>query len=66
MRAYATYPSHLKEIFSMKDLHLGHVAKSFALRESPSHLYGAANRGRGKGRKSDGNPRLKFDSKKKM
>lgn len=52
VRAYATYPSHLKDIFSMKDLHLGHVAKSFALREAPSHLHNAASRPVFKGQRS--------------
>ncbi|KAJ8038619.1 putative ATP-dependent RNA helicase DDX31 [Holothuria leucospilota] len=36
IRAYATYPSSLKHIFHIKKLHLGHVAKSFGLREAPS------------------------------
>ncbi|XP_070582015.1 ATP-dependent DNA helicase DDX31-like [Ptychodera flava] len=35
IRAYATYPSTFKHIFHIKLLHLGHVAKSFALRETP-------------------------------
>lgn len=34
IRAYATYPSALKYIFHVKNLHLGHVAKSFALQVS--------------------------------
>ncbi|KAK7471583.1 hypothetical protein BaRGS_00035746 [Batillaria attramentaria] len=57
VRAYATYPSHLKDVFSMKDLHLGHVAKSFALRESPSHLHSAASRPIFKVRKMEGKSR---------
>lgn len=35
MRAYATHPAAAKHIFHIRDLHLGHLAKSFALRESP-------------------------------
>ena len=38
IQAYATYPSHLKEIFHIKRLHLGHVAKSFALRAAPQQM----------------------------
>jgi len=38
IRAYATYPSDLKRIFHVKNLHLGHVAKSFALAETPSKI----------------------------
>ncbi|XP_077986561.1 ATP-dependent DNA helicase DDX31-like [Glandiceps talaboti] len=38
IRAYATYPSAFKHIFHVKNLHLGHVAKSFALKESPATI----------------------------
>ncbi|XP_013415138.1 probable ATP-dependent RNA helicase DDX31 isoform X1 [Lingula anatina] len=38
LRSYATYPSNLKHIFHMKNLHLGHVAKSFGLREAPKQI----------------------------
>jgi len=37
-RGYATYPKGLKFIFHVKSLHLGHVAKMFALAEPPSKL----------------------------
>lgn len=36
IRAYTTYPASLKHIFHVKNLHLGHVATSFALAETPS------------------------------
>ncbi|CAG0915753.1 unnamed protein product, partial [Notodromas monacha] len=35
---YATYPRDLKRVFCNRTIHLGHYAKSFALRESPSEL----------------------------
>ncbi|XP_014664308.1 PREDICTED: probable ATP-dependent RNA helicase DDX31 [Priapulus caudatus] len=35
VRGYATHPSSLKHIFHVRNLHLGHVAKSFGLREAP-------------------------------
>ena len=38
VRAYATYPTALKSIFHMKKLHLGHLAKSFGLQDSPGHI----------------------------
>eukprot|EP01038_Epipyxis_sp_PR26KG_P008178 gene8178-11064_t len=38
VRAYATHSSDTKGIFKVQSLHLGHVAKSFGLRESPSEL----------------------------
>jgi len=37
-KAYATYPTHLKFIFRVTNLHLGHVAKSFALQEEPKQM----------------------------
>lgn len=36
MRAYATHPSDEKHLFHVRHLHLGHLAKSFALREAPN------------------------------
>ncbi|XP_058549696.1 probable ATP-dependent RNA helicase DDX31 isoform X1 [Neofelis nebulosa] len=38
IRAYATYPRELKHIFHIRSLHLGHVAKSFGLRDAPQNL----------------------------
>ncbi|RIA91764.1 P-loop containing nucleoside triphosphate hydrolase protein, partial [Glomus cerebriforme] len=38
IRAYATHISLEKHIFHVKKLHLGHIAKSFGLREAPSNI----------------------------
>ncbi|PWN48285.1 DEAD-domain-containing protein [Violaceomyces palustris] len=38
IRAYSTHPSSEKVWFNTRDLHLGHLAKSFALREAPKQL----------------------------
>ncbi|OUM61445.1 hypothetical protein PIROE2DRAFT_24694, partial [Piromyces sp. E2] len=38
VRAYATHSSSEKHIFHIKKLHLGHLAKCFALREAPSNI----------------------------
>ncbi|XP_075690659.1 ATP-dependent DNA helicase DDX31 [Rhinoderma darwinii] len=38
IRSYATYPKDLKHIFHVRSLHLGHVAKSFGLRDAPHNL----------------------------
>lgn len=40
IRAYATHPSDEKHIFHVRNLHLGHLAKAFALREAPSAVKG--------------------------
>uniref|UniRef100_A0A8C3W1Z7 ATP-dependent RNA helicase n=1 Tax=Catagonus wagneri TaxID=51154 RepID=A0A8C3W1Z7_9CETA len=44
VRAYATYPRELKHIFHVRLLHLGHVAKSFGLRDAPKNLSALAPR----------------------
>jgi len=41
VRAYSTHPLEEKRFFHPKSLHLGHLAKTFALREAPSHLANA-------------------------
>lgn len=38
VRAYATHVAKEREIFDVKELHLGHLAKAFALRERPGHM----------------------------
>ncbi|KAF8070601.1 P-loop containing nucleoside triphosphate hydrolase protein [Lyophyllum atratum] len=56
MRAYATHPANEKHMFHIRHLHLGHLAKSFALRDAPR----AVTNGLGTGRKSkDGPPAQK-------
>lgn len=36
VRAYSAHRGELKSIFMVKKLHLGHVARSFGLKEQPS------------------------------
>lgn len=42
IRAYATHLNTEKEFFNVKKIHLGHLAKSFGLRETPKKIGGAA------------------------
>ncbi|KAI9333830.1 P-loop containing nucleoside triphosphate hydrolase protein [Obelidium mucronatum] len=42
VRAYTTHVASEKHMFNIKALHLGHVAKSFALRDAPGMSMGAA------------------------
>ncbi|KAF7315471.1 RNA helicase [Mycena indigotica] len=42
MRAYATHPTSEKHIFHVRHLHLGHLAKSFALRDAPKAVSSGA------------------------
>ncbi|KXS11630.1 DEAD-domain-containing protein [Gonapodya prolifera JEL478] len=38
LRAYSTHPAAQRSIFHLRKLHLGHVAKSFGLRDSPGDI----------------------------
>jgi len=44
MRAYATHPSDEKHIFHLRHLHIGHLAKAFALREAPKAVTGGSKK----------------------
>ncbi|KAF9263304.1 DEAD-domain-containing protein [Marasmius fiardii PR-910] len=48
MRAYSTHPSDEKHMFHVRHLHIGHLAKSFALREAPKAVSGAAGKQKSK------------------
>lgn len=37
-RAYATHPKDVKSIFNVRQLHLGHVAFSFGLKDTPAMI----------------------------
>lgn len=52
VRFYATYPKDLRVVFDFKSLHLGHNAKSFALRDPPKAIGGIGKpiKGLSKGR----------------
>ncbi|WVO23883.1 ATP-dependent RNA helicase DBP7 [Cryptococcus decagattii] len=52
VRAYSTHPLEEKQFFHTKLLHLGHLAKSFALREAPAQLASALSAGKSKKSKS--------------
>lgn len=56
MRAYATHPSNEKHLFHIRHLHIGHLAKAFALREAPKSVTAtsAASSGSQGTRKSKG------------
>ena len=63
MRAYATHPSDEKHIFHVRHLHIGHLAKSFALREAPAAItnrssHSAKNKSVSKGKEKRSKPRV--------
>ena len=40
LRSYSCYSHEWKSIFHIKNLHIGHVAKSFGIREAPNQIAG--------------------------
>lgn len=52
LRAYATHPADEKHIFHVKNLHLGHLAKAFALRDAPSNMHSAKAKAKAKAYKT--------------
>jgi ATP-dependent RNA helicase DDX31/DBP7 len=52
VRAYATHVAAERKCFDIKELHLGHLAKAFALRERPGGMGGGPGRGSGKSTKA--------------
>ncbi|KAI0744050.1 DEAD-domain-containing protein [Daedaleopsis nitida] len=66
MRAYATHPSDEKHMFHIRHLHLGHLAKAFALREAPTALAsGKGAKSRLKGKQRTGSARGASEHKSK-
>ena len=51
LRAYATHPADEKHIFHVKNLHVGHLAKAFALRDAPSNMHSAGAKAKAKAHK---------------
>ncbi|KAG1884461.1 hypothetical protein F4604DRAFT_1919670 [Suillus subluteus] len=44
MRVYATHPSNEKYVFHVRHIHIGHLAKAFALREAPKTITDGKNK----------------------
>ena len=38
IKSFGAYPKNVKSLFSVKNLHLGHLAKTFGLRETPGEI----------------------------
>ncbi|KAI9827165.1 MAG: ATP-dependent RNA helicase dbp7 [Thelocarpon impressellum] len=57
VRAYATHVAAERGVFDIKALHLGHLAKAFALRDRPGSINVPGLRGTTKGGKSGGRGR---------
>lgn len=57
MRAYATHPTSEKHMFHVRNLHVGHLAKSFALREAPKSIGGTKSKTTTKAKAFDKKPK---------
>lgn len=53
IRAYTTHLSTERDVFNLRDLHLGHIAKSFGLRETPGNMGENKKQKAGKGKKGN-------------
>lgn len=62
VRAYATHLASQRSIFNLKELHLGHLAKSFGLRETPGKMAGSSSKRGDKGKKRRGKSKGYDDS----
>ncbi|XP_015607952.1 probable ATP-dependent RNA helicase CG8611 [Cephus cinctus] len=58
IRFYSSYPHEMREIFNRKELHLGHYARSFGLRDPPQRIGGI-----GKKLWNDQDPMRKHDNR---
>lgn len=66
VRAYTAHRGELKQIFMVKKLHLGHVAKSFALKDQPSLVNRSIQKQLKKRKRNDQrNDKQKLKSKKR-
>ena len=60
VRAYATHVAKERGMFDVKGLHLGHLAKAFALRERPGNMVRGNSIGGGRPTKRDEGEKRKF------
>ena len=63
VRSYASYPKDIRDVFCFKELHLGHIAKSYALRDPPTKITGL---GKGNWVKSDERKREQIEKKREL
>ncbi|KAJ2084325.1 ATP-dependent RNA helicase dbp7 [Coemansia sp. RSA 988] len=66
IRAYATHVAEEKHVFNFRALHLGHLAKAFALREAPNQVAtGKGNNARADGTRKEKKAKRELAAKKK-
>lgn len=62
VRAYATHLTSQRNIFNLKELHLGHIAKSFGLRETPGNVAGSKKKAKKNEKGSRGKKQSGYNS----
>lgn len=62
VRAYATHPASEKALFNVHQLHLGHMAKAFALREAPNTVQKTSKKEHDRKEGREGREREKKDA----
>lgn len=65
VRAYSTHPRELKPVFHPKRLHLGHLAQSFNLRDTPTMMGQSASKAEKVRRQKDAQVAAKNNEKKR-
>lgn len=63
LRAYATHPSSLKSFMHIKNLHLGHLAQTFILKEAPTKVLTSFKGDKKKIERLEEKKRIKMDKK---
>ncbi|GIL51554.1 hypothetical protein Vafri_7499 [Volvox africanus] len=66
VRAYATHSGDIKRVFAVRNLHLGHVAHSFCLMETPTRLGSSASAADRKRRKWEAAATQEEERRRKM
>lgn len=65
LRAYSVFPTQWKTVLHTSNLHIGHLAKAFGLRESPKEITNGLSQAKQEGKKQDNaEKKMKSDAKK--
>lgn len=65
LRAYSVFPQQWKTVLHTSNLHLGHLAKAFCLRESPKEITNGLSHVKQAGGKTDNaDKKMRSDAKK--
>lgn len=66
LRAYSVFPQQWKTVLHTSNLHLGHLAKAFALRESPKEITNGLSHAKQAGQRVDNAEKKQRSDAKKL